>query len=119
MNTRSRQRVGRIGEDLAVDFLSSQGVTILERNYRRRGFEIDIIARDPIRGIVFVEVRTRRSNSAGTGWESLTEQKLRHVRNGALHWLAARGISSPVVVDGIVVNLTSRVASIEYRQALL
>src|SRR5687768_10121349 len=59
-----RAAVGKSAEDLAVEFLEQQGLAVLLRNYRRRGGELDIVARD---GDVLVigEVRTRSSESFG------------------------------------------------------
>ncbi len=56
--------IGNRGEDLAVKFLISKGFKILERNWRDRKAEIDIIAKDE-HGLVFVEVKTRTSANFG------------------------------------------------------
>ncbi len=57
MSTRNRE-IGDIGENLAVKHLELEGYTILERNWRYRKAEIDIIAKDK-EALVFVEVKTR------------------------------------------------------------
>jgi putative endonuclease len=59
-----RAAIGKSAEDLAVEFLEQQGLAVLLRNYRRRGGELDVVARD---GDVLVigEVRTRSSDSFG------------------------------------------------------
>jgi putative endonuclease len=59
-----RAAIGKSAEDLAVEFLEQQGLVVLLRNYRRRGGELDVVARD---GDVLVigEVRTRSSDSFG------------------------------------------------------
>lgn len=54
----SRYDVGMAGEDTACAYLTEQGYTVLERNWRRKGGEIDIIAEKPPY-LVFVEVKTR------------------------------------------------------------
>lgn len=58
MNNHHRKYVGNEGEDLIANYLEKQGFTIEERNYRKRGGEIDIIARNKDL-IVFVEVKRR------------------------------------------------------------
>jgi len=57
--------VGRLGEDLAVRYLRELGYQILTTNYRCRQGEVDIVAREG-EEVVFVEVRTRRSQAFGT-----------------------------------------------------
>jgi putative endonuclease len=70
---RSRD-IGALGEKIAADYLTGLGYTIRERNFRLREGEIDIIAeKDDF--LVFIEVRTRTSNSYGTPEESVTSQK--------------------------------------------
>ncbi|MCY3734394.1 MAG: YraN family protein [Chloroflexi bacterium] len=54
-----RRRLGAAGEQCAADYLSARGYTIVERNYRRRWGEADIIATDPYGTCVIVEVRSR------------------------------------------------------------
>ena len=70
----SRTILGDWGEDAVGKFLEKQGYQILDRNYRCRWGEIDLVARDG-RELVFIEVRTRRSNAFGTPQESMTEAK--------------------------------------------
>jgi len=66
--------IGALGEKIAADYLTGLGYTIRERNFRLREGEIDIIAeKDDF--LVFIEVRTRTSNSYGTPEESVTAQK--------------------------------------------
>jgi putative endonuclease len=68
------RRLGEFGEGLACTHLESRGFRVLERNYRRREGEIDIVAS---RGdvLAFVEVRTRRGSRMGTAAESVTGAK--------------------------------------------
>ncbi|NLN87941.1 MAG: YraN family protein [Syntrophomonadaceae bacterium] len=83
-----KKELGYKGEDLAVSYLQGQGYNILQRNYRSRSGEIDIICSR--RGIiVFVEVKTRTSNIYGSPEESITWRKRDHIRKVALDYLAA------------------------------
>lgn len=52
------KKLGDIGEDLACGYLGGKGYRILERNFRTRFGEIDIIAKSPLKTLVFVEVKT-------------------------------------------------------------
>jgi putative endonuclease len=81
--------LGRYGEDLTAGFLMKSGFTILAKNYRIRGGEIDIIAkRHDV--IVFTEVKTRhftRESSYGTALESVDKRKQQHIINTAKKWI--------------------------------
>lgn len=74
----ARGALGAFGERLAVQHLEANGYQIVDRNYRRREGEIDIIAR---RGnvLAFVEVRCRRGAVMGTAIESLSPAKQRRL----------------------------------------
>ncbi len=73
-----RGRLGQLGEDLACRHLERRGYAILARRYRRRGGEIDIIARDGPT-IVFVEVKTREGQAFGAGADAVTQLKRRRI----------------------------------------
>lgn len=74
----ARSRLGDWGEEAAGDFLRRQGFTILERKYRCRWGEIDLVTQDG-EDLVFVEVRTRRTGAFGTPEESVTAAKARRL----------------------------------------
>ncbi|MBQ8683275.1 MAG: YraN family protein [Clostridia bacterium] len=78
---------GAAGEVLAARFLRDKGYTILASNYRCRQGEIDIIATDR-RYIVFVEVKTRRSDSLFAPREAVTQAKQRRLLQTAAIYLA-------------------------------
>lgn len=68
--------VGKKGEDIACDYLKKKGYRIIERNFRKKYAEVDIICtKDDV--LVFVEVKTRTSNEFGTPFESITPWKLK------------------------------------------
>ena len=67
-------KLGDWGEEVAGRFLERQGFRILDRKYRCTWGEVDLVTRDG-RDLVFVEVRTRRSNSFGSPEESITDAK--------------------------------------------
>lgn len=73
------QKIGAIGEDIAVDLLKRNGLVILARNFRCRFGEIDIIAKDHTT-LVFVEVKTRKSLSCGRPEEAVTYRKQAKLR---------------------------------------
>ena len=67
-------KLGDWGEEVAGRFLERQGFRILDRKYRSTWGEVDLVTRDG-RDLVFVEVRTRRSNAFGSPEESITDAK--------------------------------------------
>jgi len=81
-----RKLLGREGEDRAAKFLAKRGYRILERNYRTRSGEIDLIALD--RGVVvFVEVKTRTSDAFGAPELAVTPQKQKRMLKAALGYM--------------------------------
>ncbi len=70
--------IGVLGEDLACSYLVKKDYEIIERNFRKKYEEIDIIALSG-NTTVFIEVKTRRSGSFGTAAESVSHAKLRHL----------------------------------------
>ena len=78
MMKRYKQRLGRSGEDLAVDFLKKIGFEILERNYRFGHKEIDIIGKDK-NTIVFIEVKAGRSKNFGSPQEKVNLKKQKNM----------------------------------------
>jgi len=87
---REKKETGKIGEDIAVKFLTRKGYRILKRNWRIRGGEIDIVATDHDT-IVFVEVKSRTSTEYGTGEEAITFWKRKRLINAAKAYLRYRG----------------------------
>jgi putative endonuclease len=86
-----RGEIGRRGEALAAELLRAKGLTIVERNFRCRAGEIDLVALDGPT-LVFVEVRSRRGDCAGTPFESVDPRKQARVTRVARHFVAARGL---------------------------
>ncbi len=80
------KQTGNYGEELAVKYLKNLGYKILERNYRIRGGEIDIVARDKDY-IIFVEVKTRYSHEFGLPSESITFFKIKALLKTALFYI--------------------------------
>lgn len=78
--------LGAWGEARAAEYLQDQRFEILDRNWRHRLGEIDIVARDGL-ALVVVEVKTRRSRSFGAPVEAITDIKLLRLRQLAGAWL--------------------------------
>lgn len=89
---RSRQELGRKGEDVALEYLLQRGMKLLERNWRCGHKEIDLIMLDG--GFIrFVEVRTREYPSIIDPVESITFPKRRRIIAAARGYLAGKGRS--------------------------
>ncbi len=112
-----RKHLGDLGERFAAEHLERLGFAILERNYRTRYGEIDLVAHDA-RTLVFCEVKTRRSG-ARSPFESLWSAKQRQVRRMATEWLAERR-ERPRAADlrfdavAVTVDATGRLARLEH-----
>lgn len=77
---------GKKAEDVACNFLLQNGLSLITRNYHCRYGEIDLIMQDSDT-LVFVEVRYRKSDSFGSGAESVTHEKQRKLVFTANHYL--------------------------------
>ena len=85
-----RQRLGRAGEDAAVEALRARGHRILERNVRLGRGELDVVAEEA-GDLVFVEVKARRSAAYGTPAEGVGARKQRALAQLAMGYLVRRG----------------------------
>jgi putative endonuclease len=85
----ARISLGKLGEDLACEELQRRGYQILDRRFRTRCGELDIIARDGSE-LVFVEVRARSSGTFGTPFDSVTWQKQHRLSRMAAAYLCSK-----------------------------
>lgn len=83
----ARATLGRAGEDLATRYYRRLGFKIIERNHRRRGGEIDLVARRG-RLLVFCEVKTRTSDRCGLPAEAVHPLKQQRLRRLAAGWMS-------------------------------
>ena len=81
---------GNYGEDLACDYVKKHGYKILERNYRIRGGEIDIVCKDQ-NTLVFVEVKTRYSHEFGSPIDAMTYWKIKALLKTAQFYILKIG----------------------------
>jgi putative endonuclease len=91
MAMRAKDVLGRTGEQAAADYLAAAGMRILDRNWRCKDGEIDIVAADR-HVFVVCEVKTRSSVRYGTPLEAVGRAKLKRLRRLAVLWLIAHGI---------------------------
>ncbi|MDR2045030.1 MAG: YraN family protein [Clostridium sp.] len=102
MNSR---QTGKAGEDLAARYLAERGLRVVERNYRSRQGEIDIIGYHD-RYLVFVEVKYRRHDGKGTGEEAVSLPKQQKICRTADSYRLRRRLkdSTPVRYDVLSVG---------------
>jgi putative endonuclease len=110
MPGKGSQATGRAAEDLALRFLRARGLDLVERNYRCRGGEIDLVMRDG-RHWVFVEVRYRRRQQFGAPQATVDTAKQRRLTLAASHFLVRHG-DAPARFD--VVGISGEPPRIEW-----
>jgi putative endonuclease len=85
------QAVGRYGERVAAAHLQEAGLVVLDRNWRCRWGELDLVVRDG-QCLVGVEVKTRRSGASGSPLEAITPAKVARLRRLLGAWLAEHDV---------------------------
>lgn len=105
--TAARLALGRFGEDLAAEHLRACGMVILDRNWRSRTGEVDIVARHADT-LVVCEVKTRTTAAFGHPLTAVTPIKVRRMRRLAGEWLAARDLRVAAIRFDIVGILAPR-----------
>ena len=102
--TVKRQRLGILGEALAVEELERRGYAVLARRYRTACGEIDVVAQDGDT-LVFIEVKARATREFGTAAEAVTRWKQRRLVRMARDYLTRAGISDrPCRFDVVAID---------------
>ena len=121
MKTKNNQSIGALGEEAVAQYLIERDCEVIERNWRIREGEIDIVALNPTGIFSFVEVKTRSSVAFGHPFEAINRNKAHRMQRLALAWLATHGcLGCDYQIDGaaVLVEPDGRL-SIEYREKLL
>ena len=121
MTKMSKQVIGAIGERAIAEYLSKRGFQILDRNWRIKGGEIDLIAKSPAGKVHFVEVKTRSSHAFGHPLEAIDRNKAHRLQRLALAWLVTNNhFGGEYQVDVAAVTLDKSLhPSIDYRTGVL
>lgn len=112
--------LGRAGEKAVAEFLLNKGYQVLDKNWRIKEGEIDLVAISPENIIVFVEVKTRSNDSYGDPLEAINSQKLRRMQRLALAWLATNqrlGANYRIDVAGVLLGRSGGL-SVDYRAGI-
>lgn len=120
-NKTKNKSIGAFGEKVIADFLQSRGASIIERNWRVKEGEIDIVAQLPNGILAFVEVKTRSSLAFGHPLESISNDKAHRLQRLALAWLAThRAFGAEFHIDCAAVLIAADGQyTIEYRANVL
>ena len=121
MKSKNNQNTGALGEEAVAQFLIKGDFEIIERNWRVREGEIDIIALNPTGIFSFIEVKTRSSVAFGHPFEAINRDKAHRMQRLALAWLATHGCLGcdyQIDVAAVLVQPDGKLA-IEYREKLL
>jgi putative endonuclease len=98
---KAKDAVGAYGERVAARHLQELGLVVLDRNWRCREGELDIVARDGD-ALVFCEVKTRRGSRHGLPVEAVVGPKMLRLRRLAAEWMRARGVHPGTVRFDVV-----------------
>lgn len=100
----AKDDLGRYGEQVAVEHLQADGLTVLARNWRFGRGELDVVARHPDGTLVVAEVKTRSTDAFGLPAEAVDHRKAARVRALAVAWLSQdRGAHPEVRFDVVSV----------------
>jgi putative endonuclease len=109
----ARAALGKKGEDLALQCILKKGYTLLERNWRYRHKEVDIIAMDG-HDLVFVEVKTRSSECYGTPEEAVDQKKQQYLTAAAEAYIRTRNMDTDIRFDVVSIMLKPDYQSIDH-----
>ena len=112
----SKQLLGATGEEIAVDYLVSQGYVVFDRNWRSKSGEIDIIASEKFNSqdeLIFIEVKTRSSRDYGDPIQAITATKYLRMYRLALEWLSENNASREAWRLDVISIVISRAQEIE------
>lgn len=111
--------LGKSGEALIAEYLTQKGYSIIDRNWRIKGGEIDLIASSPDGAIVFVEVKTRSTHSFGHPLEAINSEKQARLMRLALAWLLAnKKWNNPYRIDCAAVIMENP-PRVDYRAGVI
>lgn len=109
-----RQDLGRYGENRAANYLQDRGYEIIDRNWRSREGEVDLVARERD-FIVFIEVKTRNGAGFGHPFEAITKAKVARMRRLAANWCSSKQIAGlKVRLDAVSVLISGGRVYIEH-----
>lgn len=112
------QDIGKFGEKLAEKYLMKNKYKIVEKNFRCKFGEIDIIAFYK-KELIFIEVKTRTSNKYGSGINSIDKNKQKHLYKTAEYYLYNKNLDIDIRIDAIEITLNKGLISIKHYKNII
>ena len=116
---KDKDKIWKIGEEMAKEYLEDKGYEIIEQNYQTKYSEIDLIVkRDDI--LIFVEVRTKKSGAFVTPEESINQKKLKKLYWNAEVYVSTKKYKGRYRVDAVCIILgqDNAIESIEHYEGI-
>ena len=116
-----RQRTGAFGEEVTAQYVIARGDEVLDRNWRIREGEIDLVSLGSDGLFHFIEVKTRSSLAFGHPFEAINREKAHRMQRLALGWLATHGcLGCEYTIDVVAILIAADgTHTLEYRGDLL
>jgi len=117
----TKQRTGAFGEEVTAQYLLARGDEILDRNWRIREGEIDLVSLSSDGTFHFIEVKTRSSLAFGHPFEAINRDKAHRMQRLAMGWLATHGcLGCEYTIDVVAILIAADgTHTLEYRGNLL
>ncbi|MEY4438267.1 MAG: hypothetical protein RL249_679 [Actinomycetota bacterium] len=104
----AKQRTGAFGEAITANYLIARGDEILDRNWRIREGEIDLVSLSIDGAFHFIEVKTRSSLAFGHPFEAINREKAHRMQRLAMGWLATHGcLGCEYTIDVVAILIAS------------
>ena len=97
-------QTGKLGENIAKEYLEKKGYNIIDQNFRTKYAEIDLVTKYK-NELIFVEVRTKKGDMFGTPEDSLNRKKMLKLRRNAWAYVARIGWKGVYRIDAVCVVL--------------
>lgn len=110
---RQKKDLGKRGEEIAETYLKSHGYQVIERNFKARYGEIDIVAKEG-KTLVFIEVKTRYSKAFGPPQEAVTPWKIKSlIKTAYFYKLIHPKLPEEMRIDVVAISLSSAASGVE------
>lgn len=116
------KKLGEVGEKVAEEFLIKKGYTLIERNYKNKYGEIDLILeKDRGKKIVFIEVKTRYESNISSPEDAINKEKIKRIIKNAESYILFNNVDKEILIEAvcIVFDKENRIKSIDHYENIL